>query len=207
VSRPALPALNRPDRPDSSPRYGELETPFGKAAATATAPNPLFIHRMARKLYLPMLAMGAMLVPLGLALSIVQSKRTGDQETFVELGAWVQGAQFLGETLILSGIAFLLGTVLASLRAGGGEVQESLGVTVMTILVAVVLHFAFAADIDATAASLGLAEDRFVVLEAIRRIGVAIYLFSITLGLATIVQVLRFQSVRIRELATEQGRS
>ena len=37
-------------------------------------------------------------------------------------------------------------------------------------------------------------------IEGVRRIGVAVYLVSIALGLATIVQVLRFQSARIREL-------
>lgn len=73
----------------------------------------------------------------------------------------------------------------------------------MTILAAVVLHFVFAADVENAASSLTQAEDRFVVLEAIRQIGVATYLFAITLGLATIVHVVRFESVRIRELAAE----
>jgi hypothetical protein len=73
----------------------------------------------------------------------------------------------------------------------------------MTILAAVVVHFAFALDVENTTSSITQSEDRFVVLEAIRRIGVAIYLFAITLGLATIVRVLRFQAIRIRELAAE----
>ena len=37
-------------------------------------------------------------------------------------------------------------------------------------------------------------------LEAIRRLGVAIYLLSFLQGLATIIRVLRFQSLRMREL-------
>ena len=39
-----------------------------------------------------------------------------------------------GEGLVLSGISFLLGSILGSLRQGGGEVQESLGVGVKTLI-------------------------------------------------------------------------
>ncbi len=38
-------------------------------------------------------------------------------------------------------------------------------------------------------------------LEGVRRAGVAVYLFAISLGLGSIIHVLRFQAVRIRELA------
>ena len=38
-------------------------------------------------------------------------------------------------------------------------------------------------------------------LEAARRFAVQMYLFSIALGLATIIYVVRFQSIRIREIA------
>ena len=75
-------------------------------------------------------------------------------------------------------------------------------IAMMTILIASILHFAFAADVEATEASLADSEQRLLVFEAVRRIGVGMYLFSILLGLGTIIQVLRFQSVRIRELAT-----
>ena len=54
------------------------------------------------------------------------------------------------------------------------------------------------------AASLELSEERFTVLEGIRRIGVAMYLVAIAFGLATIVHVLRFQSIRVRELPDEE---
>ena len=63
-----------------------------------------------------------------------------------------------------------------------------------------VLHFVYAADVSNTAASLELAEARFIVLEGFRRLGVAVYLASIAFGLATIIKVLRFQAIRIREL-------
>lgn len=38
------------------------------------------------------------------------------------------------------------------------------------------------------------------ILEGVRRLGASTYLLSIAFGLATIVKVLTFQSVRIREL-------
>ena len=40
-------------------------------------------------------------------------------------------------------------------------------------------------------------------LLAVRRIGVVLYLVAITLGLASIAQVLRFQAIRLRELPDE----
>ncbi len=72
-----------------------------------------------------------------------------------------------------------------------------MAMSMMTIFVAVVLHWVFAFDTS----DLELAEQRFVVIEAGRRVRVAGYLFSILLGLATIIQVLRFQPVRLREIA------
>ena len=36
--------------------------------------------------------------------------------------------------------------------------------------------------------------------EGIRRIGVALYLVAIALGLASIIEVIRFQAIRLREL-------
>ena len=79
-------------------------------------------------------------------------------------------------------------------------------VAMVTILAAVVLHFVFAADISETAGSLKSAEERFIVLEGIRRLGVGLFLFAILLGLATIIRVLRFQATRMRQLPPE-GRS
>jgi len=43
-------------------------------------------------------------------------------------------------------------------------------------------------------------------LEGIRRFGTVLYLFAIALGLGTIIHVLRFQAIRIRELATGTNR-
>jgi hypothetical protein len=207
----ALPSLKAHAEPDTSPRYGEIDTAFGRA--TATAPEPLFIHRMARKMYAPMLAMGPMLVALGLVLAIVQSNRSGDAGTFAELGAWVQGTQFLGEGLIVAGISFLLGTILASLRSGGGEVQEALGVPVktlrmpatakafvglmglglMTAVAQLVLYLVAAyADVDQQA--------WFAFLAPLREFALGTLLLGIVLALYTIGTVLGFQFGRIKEL-------
>ena len=62
------------------------------------------------------------------------------------------------------------------------------------------LHFAFAAGIDNTAASLEDAEQRFIVLEGGRRLGIALFLVSFLLGLGTIIKVLRVQGIRLRQL-------
>lgn len=79
-----------------------------------------------------------------------------------------------------------------------------MAMAMMTLIGEAVVHFAFAADIDSSQSSLSLAEERFTVLEGVRRVGIAIYLVAISLGLATIIQVLRFQSIRLRELPDEQ---
>jgi len=66
---------------------------------------------------------------------------------------------------------------------------------------------AHAAWINATSgivgneAALGRAETWSTWLEGLRRFGVGLFLVSITFGLATIIKVIRFQTLRIQELA------
>ena len=48
-------------------------------------------------------------------------------------------------------------------------------------------------------------EQKFIVFTGFRRLGVALYLTRIALGLSTIINVLRFQATRIREVATAHG--
>jgi hypothetical protein len=52
---------------------------------------------------------------------------------------------------------------------------------------------------------LGRAETWGTWLEGLRRLSVGLYLASIASGLATIIRVIRFQTLRIRKLATEAG--
>ena len=208
----ALPLLKGPggEAPATS---GETDTAFGRATTGPTAPEPLMIHRMAPKLWAPMLAMGAMAVGAGLVLSFVQSG-TANAVDARELGAWVQGLQFLGEGFLLSGISFLLGSILGALRGGGGEVQQSLGITVKTLkmpasakafmalmamgmmvsMVQFVLYIV-ASNVDSPAAW-------FAWLGPLREVGLALLLLGIVLALYTIGTVLAFQFNRIHEIVT-----
>jgi hypothetical protein len=112
---------------------GEIDTPYGRAQITAHAPKPLWIHKLAEYMWTPLLVMAPMVVGGGLALSIVQANKTIGSSTFANLGAATAAGSFLGEALMLSGISLILGTILSSLRRGGGEVQERLGVPVQTL--------------------------------------------------------------------------
>lgn len=56
----------------------------------------------------------------------------------------------------------------------------------------------------ADAPFLGRAQTWGTWLEGLRRLGVGIYLASIAFGLATIIKVIRFQTLRIKEMAEEQ---
>jgi len=184
-------------------------------------------QRIGRVLWAPMLAMALMAFAAGFVLAAIRANEIADAggaDTIAQLEHVSTGFMFLGFAAVFAAISFAIARILGEFRAGGGEVQEATGRTVqtlkmpltakafivlmamamMTLVATVILHFIFAADIEATAASLEDAEKRAVVLSGVRRIAVGVYLFAILLGLATIVQVLRFQSVRIRELPREQ---
>ena len=169
---------------------------------------------MARVLWLPMLIMGAMAVAIGAVLAFIQVG-IDDGRDFIRLSAYTQGLQFMGEGLVLSGISFLLGTILASLRSGGGEVQEALGVTVKTLkmplsakvfvalmamgmmlsIVQFVLYI-IAAEVDSPAAW-------FAWLGPLRELALGLLLAGIVLAPYTVGTVLGFQFSRLRELVVE----
>jgi hypothetical protein len=121
------------DEPSQQP--SEIETPYGRAKITAHAPKPLWIHKLAERMWTPLVLMGPMVVAGGLALSIVQANEPVGTSAFSHLGAASAAAAFLGEALMLAGISFILGTILSALRRGGGEVQEESGVPVQTLKV------------------------------------------------------------------------
>jgi hypothetical protein len=187
-------------------------------------------QRIGRRLVLPMLGMAVMAFLAALAVGIVRASKISDgasPATIEELKHVGAGLMFLGFAAVFAAISFAIARILGEFRKGGGEVQEAAGrivqtlkmpltaklflglmaMAMMALLAAVVLHFAFAADISNTPGSLKDAEQRFVVLEGIRRAGIAAYLFSIVLGLASIIQVLRFQAVRLRQLPAEAPRA
>ena len=178
-------------------------------------------QRIGRTLWLPMFLMAMMAFAVGFVLGIVRADEVAatspDPERIAALQHITAGFMFLGFASVFASISFAIARILGEFRSGGGEVQEAAGrgvetlkmpftakafivimaMAMMTILVAVVLHWIFAFDTS----DLELADQRFVVLESVRRMGIVAYLFSILLGLATIIQVLRFQAVRLRELA------
>ena len=64
-----------------------------------------------------------------------------------------------------------------------------------------IIHIIVAASVPSLAeADLLTSERWFLFAEGARRLGVAMYLVGITLGLTTIVKVIRFQANRVREL-------
>ena len=190
---------------------GDISTPYGRAVAGREVPKPLPIHTMARRLWKPMLAMGYMAVVAGLVTSLVWSA----DEASTAAAAWTQGLQFLGEGLLLAGISFLLGTILGSLREGGGEVQEALGLTVKTLkmpttakvfiglmalgvmaaMLQFVLYLVVAGGVDNTAAW-------FAWLGPLREVSLGLILSGVVMALVTIGNVLGFQFDRIKEIVT-----
>lgn len=178
-------------------------------------------QRIGSILWLPMFLMAMMAFAVGFILGIVRADEVAatspDPERIAALQHITAGFMFLGFSSVFASISFAIARILGEFRSGGGDVQEAAGrgvetlkmpvtakafiaimvMAMMTILVAVMLHWIFAFDTS----NLELADQRFVVLEGVRRLGIVAYLFSILLGLATIIQVLRFQAVRLREVA------
>ena len=188
-------------------------------------------QNLGRMLWFPMWLMAAMGFGAGFVVAIIRANEVADlngagvwsTETTAQLQHVGAGLMFIGFAAVFAAISFTIARILGEFRKGGGELQEATGRTVkvlkmpftaklfigtmamamMALVIASILHFVFAADIDGTAASLQDAEQRFIVLEGIRRGGVVVYLLSFLLGLGTIIEVLRFQSIRIRELVGE----
>lgn len=205
----SLPGL----KADADPqiRVGSTSTPFGPGTSGKGVPQPLAIHTMAKRMWLPMLAMGYMAVLAGLVASFAWAADPAS----VSLASWTQGLQFLGEGLLLAGIGLLLGTVLASLREGGGEVQAHLGVTVKTLnlpktakafvglmalgvmvsMLQFVLYLVVANGVRNPAAW-------FAWLGPLREAGLGLILSGIVMALVTIGNVLSFQFDRIKEIIT-----
>ena len=156
---------------------------------------------------------------------IANGTTTSDAANAAALGQYVPVAMFLGFASIFAAIVFAIARILGALRTGGGKVQEASGRQVLTLampgaakamivlmmmammmmLFAVVAHVVLGFVVngavqDADLRTIGSVESWATWIEGIRRFGAAVYLVSISLGLATIIQVLRFQSARVREL-------
>ena len=90
-----------------------------------------------------MILMGLMALATAVALGIAQAQLGADlgeefsplrKANFETLKPLTGGLIFLGLALLLSGIAFLLATILGALRWGAGEVQEAVEQPVMALL-------------------------------------------------------------------------
>lgn len=180
-------------------------------------------QRMGRKLWAPMWAMALALFAAGFVVALVRSDALaggGAETTVAALAHVVPGLTFLGFAAVFAAISFAIARILGEFRDGGGRVQETLGAEVqslempvtgrifiigmmlsmVTLVVASIIHFVVASGVFDGSTSIAAAETAAIQLEAVRRIGVAGYLLSITLGLGTIQTVLRFQARRVSEL-------
>lgn len=205
----ALISLVGTSESDATP-LGDIETPRGRATATDSAPPPLPVHNMAKRMFRPMLMMGGTTVGAGVIVSFVAA---GSAPNTAAL-AWMQGLLFLGEGMLLSGIASLLGTILWAIRTAGGEIQESLGVRVITskmpgsakafialVMLGLVVSVAQFIGYLAVAGSADPAAG-FAWLAPLREVGLGLLLSGIALALVTIGNVLVFQFFRLRSLVT-----
>ncbi len=205
----------QPEEHGTGPALGDIDTEYGAATVTKNPPAPLPIHKMARTMWFPMVVMGPMLVAAGVVTSIVWSNNIGT-ETGLGAAAWTQGLQFLGEGLVLAGISFLLGSILGSLREGGAEVQQALGLNVTTLKMpatAKAFVVLMMAGLMISIAQFGLylytltfdtlaeVTPWWAWLGPFRELGLALLLSGIVLALATIANVLGFQFSRIRSIA------
>lgn len=196
---------------------------------TDRAPGYNLPQRMGRRMWAPMFAMAVMAWPVAITLAGIRASELAsadpDPVTVARLGQLVPAVMFIGFLSVFAAISFAIARILGVFRHGGGEVQEAAGRKVQTLRmpatarifmalmmaamtaigVAVVLHFVVAAAIGTWSET--TVEQWAISLEAVRRIGVAVYLVAITLGLGTIITVLRFQSSRITQLPAETVRT
>lgn len=181
-------------------------------------------QKMGRRLWGPMWVMAITAFPVAFIVGAMRANEiaTGDSEATMSSLLHLQtGIMFIGFAAVFAAISFAIARILGVFRKGGGEVQETLGAEVvtlkmpptarvfmmavmiatLTIVVASIVHFVWAGAVSGGSVTLAQSEQAFIALEAVRRLGVALYLVAITFGLATITKVLRFQAIRVRELA------
>lgn len=197
-------------------------TSFDKKSSTSSLGYSM-PHKMGRALWAPMWLMALMAFAVGFVLAIARASIIADFGT-ADLGAQrlnhlVPAFMFIGFAAVFAAVSFAVARILGAFRKGGGDMQESIGdgvetlkmpitarifiatmmMGMMLIVLMVVLHFVAAGNAGTWATE--SLESWARSLEGFRRLGVAMYLFGIAFGLGTIITVLRFQSIRIRELA------
>jgi hypothetical protein len=174
-----------------------------------------------------MLAMALMAFPIALLLGFIRAGAVADgtdPAAIAALGHLGPAFMFVGFASVFAAISFAIARILGVFRVGGGQVQATAGrriqslrmphsakifialmaAAMMAIVLPVIAHFAIGlAILGGNDAALTDSEAWFAPLEGIRRLGTATYLLAIAFGLAAIIEVLRFQAARIRELPTE----
>ena len=153
------------------------------------------------------------------------SAADGDTADKLTLLGLTKATMFLGEGLFLSVIAFLLGSILGSLRQGGGEVQESIGRGVKTLVMPLTAKlfvglmmmglmieivqfgfYIFVATLDGgTPEGAASITAYFTWLGPLREAGLGFILSGIVLALGTIGTILGFQFSRIQELISTKS--
>lgn len=211
----SLPKLVGTPGADATP-VGDIDTPHGKANVTDTPPEDLPVHKMAKRMFRPMVAMGLMAVIVGLIISFVLAANFPS----IAASAWMQGLQFLGEAMLLSGIAFMLGTILWAMRTAGGEIQESLGVKVYTpkmpatakafvalMMLGLMLGIVQFIGYLVVAGGGAAAASNFAWLGPLREVSLGLILAGIALALVAIGNVISFQFWRVQNLIRSGERS
>ena len=218
----ASPAVLRPtrDRPNRRP----------DGFRTVTSPISLGYNlpqRMAQKLWLPMFALALMGWAVGMGLAIVEATTDrADAAALQNLSHLIPAFMFIGFLGVFSAITFAVARILGTFRRGGGEVQETAGSPVQTLVMpgtakamlgfmamgmmimvaGVIVNFVAAASFGVVeAADLTDSAAWAAAASGLRRMGVALYLTGIAFGLGTIIEVLRFQGIRIGEVAKQFG--
>ncbi len=214
----------------SAPKNKQI-TQYGEFKVEVTQSNPglNFSQKMGKTLWLPMFLMGIMAFTAAVTLGAIRGAAIADgadeANTAAILGQIVPAVQFIGFMSVFSTIVFAIAQILGAFREGGGGVQQTSGRRVLTLVMPttawamlmlmmmgmMMLLFAISAHIvlafvvdDASLSTLRDVETWSTWLEGLRRFGVATYLLSFALGLFTIVNVIRLQSRRIRELGDEE---
>ena len=194
---------------------------------SSRALGPNLSQRIGRLLWAPMLLMAVMAFPLGFAIAVARANLVatgGDATTIAALGHLGPAAMFVGFAAVFAAISFAIARILGIRRLGGGEVQEAAGrpvqtlrmpltawafigvmaMAMMVVLAGVVGNAIVGISIvGGNSYALAQSESWAIWFEGVRRIGVALYLVAIALGLATIIEALRFQAVRLRELPAD----
>lgn len=202
-------------------------TPADIMVETASGPvDMLGPQKMGARLWKPMLALALVSFVVAIILAFVRSGTVGDGDpadagTIETLRHLVTGFMFVGFTGVFAAVSFAIARILGVFRVGGGQIQADvtddvqtmamprqgrafiglMALGMMTLMIASLLHIIVGVTIPSEAeADLVSSEQWFLALEGARRIGSGLYLLGISLGLATIIQVVRFQAIRIRQL-------